>query len=224
MRLGIVAVLAGIGVTVSSAARAEGAKFGGAGQLVLSDDQPLGAVASTNLVTPTPPSSTSAASFEFASVSDNGGSGTSFAVAPAIDYFVTSGLSLGANVLFGMLSPAHGNSGTGTTITIAGIAPRVGYNIPLSETVSFWPKVYFGYVTASASDNGPSSNSSAIGVYAPFLFHPVPHFFIGIGPNASTQLSNNETVPQLGGNTSQSLPKITLAGVQVTLGGWFLGD
>jgi hypothetical protein len=96
----------------------------------------------------------------------------------------------------------------------------VGYNLPLSDTVSFWPKVYFGYATYSTSNNGPSGNESAIGVYAPFLFHPVPHFFIGIGPNASTQLSNSESL----GGMNSDLAKVTQIGLQATLGGWFLGD
>jgi hypothetical protein len=146
---------------------------------------------------------------------------------PRPDYFVISNLSVGANVIFGVLNPAHGNSGSGITETIFGVAPRVGYAIALTDTVAFWPKVYFGYVTVSASgggngSNNPSSgqNATAIGIFAPFMFQPVAHFLLGIGPNFSTQLSNNQT--SSGNSTSE--PKVTQVGLQATIGGWFLGD
>jgi hypothetical protein len=214
---------------VPAAAWADAPRFGGAGQLAITDDQPLGAaVGATGLITPTPPGSNSTASFEYATVSDNGGSGTSFVVAPAADYFVISGLSLGANVIFGVLSPAHGNTGSGVSETLFGIAPRVGYALALTDTIAFWPKVYFGYLTLSVSSSGgngvanPSSgeNATAIGIFAPFMFQPAPHFLLGIGPNFSTQLSNNQT----SGGTSTPQPKVTQVGVQATIGGWFLGD
>jgi hypothetical protein len=230
MRKGVLvlsaAVLSATAVLHAAPARAEGPKFGGGGQLVISDDQPLNAVAATGNLTPTPPGTTSTVSFEFASVSDNGGSGTSFVISPAADYFVINSLSVGGDVLFGVLSPAHGNTGSGSTTTLFGILPRVGYNLPITDTISFWPKVYFGYATASASNNGGSSNFTAIGVYAPFLFHLVPHFFVGIGPNLSTQLSNNVTPATLPGvaSTTVSQPKVTELGIQATFGGWLLGD
>ena len=214
-------------VLVPAAARADGPRFGGAGQLAVSDDQPLGSILATGIA-PVPPSAESTASFQFASVSDNGGSGTSFVVAPAADYFVIGNLSLGANILFGLVSPAHGNTGNGISETLFGIAPRVGYNIPISDSLSFWPKVFFGYTTVSSSGgstvNGvstnPGFNSTGIGVFAPLMIDPAPHFFLGIGPNFSTQFSSNQT----SGSASQSLPKVTQVGLQMTLGGWSLGD
>jgi hypothetical protein len=206
---------------VPSRARADESRFGGAGQLAITDDQPLGGVASTAL-TPVPPGSTSTASFQFATLSDNGGSGTAFAVAPAVDYFVIDHLSLGAFALAGFLSPAHGNSGSGLSETVFGIAPRVGYHVAITDTVSFWPKVYFGYVTVSASGGGVDGgdNATAVGLFAPFMFEPARHFLFGIGPNLSTQLSNNQT----SGSASQSQPKSTQVGIQATIGGWCLGN
>jgi hypothetical protein len=197
---------------------------------VLSDDQPLGAVLTTSVAAPANASGLSTASFEFATLSDNGGSGTAFGLAPAIDYFVTTGLSLGVNGLVEVINPAHSSNTTGGSATAFGVAPRVGYNLPLSDTVSFWPKLYFGYTTLSSSASGNGSNVSvgfndtSLGIFAPILFHPVPHFFIGIGPNFSTQLSNNATLSLAGMSQSQSQPKVTQIGLQATLGGWFLGN
>src|SRR6202043_3224613 len=83
MHLRTVSVVAAVLWFVPRAAGADGPQFGAAGQLVLSDDQSIGGVFGTLFSTsgtgPFPPSSTSAASFEFASVSNNGGTGTSFA-------------------------------------------------------------------------------------------------------------------------------------------------
>jgi hypothetical protein len=207
-------------LVIPAVARAEGARFGGAGQLAISDDQPLGGVAATEGITPIPPLSFSSASFQFASVDNNGGSGTEFTLAPAADYFVIENLSIGGNVVVGVLSPAHGSNGSGPSETIFGIAPRVGYNVPIGDSVSFWPKLFFAYTSASESNPSASANMSAIGVYAPFMFRPAPHFFLGIGPNFSTQLSSNETV----GNLSTSGAKVTQVGLQATIGGWLLGD
>jgi hypothetical protein len=204
-------------LAVPTVARAAGPAFGGAGQLVVSDDQPLGsgALGSSGLVAPTPPASISSVSFEFGALSNSGGSGTEFALAPAADYFVIPNLSVGGNILFGILSPAHGSgaaSGPGTTYTLFGIAPRVGYNIPL--------KLYFGYTTLSGSGGGGGANAASLGIFAPIMFVPATHFVLGIGPNFSTQLSSNVT----SGSTSASAAKLTQVGIQATIGGWFLGD
>ncbi|HLK41102.1 MAG TPA: hypothetical protein VKU41_30335 [Polyangiaceae bacterium] len=225
-------------MSVPTTAWAGGGAFGGAGQLAITDDQPLGAIVAGSPLAPTPPSSLSPASFEFGSVSDNGGSGTAFALAPSVDYFPINGLSVGASFVVGVLNPAVANGASGGTETIFGIVPRVGYDLPLSEFVSFWPKVYFGYVTYSVSGgSGPVSvsgggNQSAIGLFAPFMFEPARHFLLGIGPSVSTQLGNNTTtqtstngtIVNGNGNTSVSNPKVTLFGLQATIGGWFLGD
>jgi hypothetical protein len=224
MRFAIFAGVVVVGLTVPAAARAAGGGFGGSGQLVITDDQPIGAVALVGLqplgLAPVSPTSTSTASFQFGSVSDNGGSGTAFALAPAIDYFVIDSLSLGIDGLIGVLNPAHGNRGPGTTITLFGIAPRVGYNIRITDGISWWPKVFFEYVTFSSSNNNGGGNASAIGLFAPFMFEPARHFLLGIGPNVSTQLGNNSTQ----GGMSTPNPKVTLFGVQATIGGWCLGD
>jgi hypothetical protein len=206
-------------MALSASAQAQ-SKFGGQGQLVVSDDQPLGIISSFGLVDPLPPNSTSAASFQFATLTQNGGSGTSFVLSPAADYFVIPNLSLGAELLVGFLSPAHPNGTNGVTDTVLGIAPRIGYNIPLSDNVSFWPKLFFGYTSISGSNNSGGANSVVLGVFAPFLFHVAPHFFLGIGPNLSTQLSNNRTQ----GNASIGAPEATVLGLQATFGGYFLGD
>jgi hypothetical protein len=56
-------------------------------------------------------------------------------------------------------------------------------------------------------------NTASVGLYAPFLFHPGRHFFLGIGPDVSAAVasSNNAAKP------------ITI-GLQATFGGWLGHD
>ncbi len=96
-------------------ARADGATFGKAGELGVSWDQPLvaGALASTNAggnaLFPQPMALTPIG-FQYYSLNNNGGSGTVFDIAPAADYFVIDNLSVGAQVMLGIVnaSPPNG--------------------------------------------------------------------------------------------------------------------
>jgi hypothetical protein len=209
-------------VLSSSMARAEGpTSFGKSGELAVSWDQPLvaGLVATnaqTGSLVPLPTTMT-ALGFEDYSVSNNGGSATIFSLAPAADYFVIDNLSIGAQVMVGVetTSPPQG---TGTTTTMYGIAPQIGYNLALTDSISFWPKVFFAYAGASTNNNGPSASIGTLGVFAPFLFHIATHFYAGVGPNASTQLFVNQSDMNMNINNP---PKITTFGAMATFGGWF---
>jgi len=229
MRYEIVTLCAFATLSVPVEARGDGPQFGGRGQVVLSDDQPIGLIlANGGLAAPEVPGSQSTVSLQVAALDNNGGSGSAFVVAPAFDAFAIDNFSLGGNLLVGLINPPHGNTGSGQTITVFGIAPRVGYNFPISDVISFWPKIFFGFAEASANNSGGSSNTTAIGAYAPFLFHVVPHFFIGIGPNFSTQLSSTVSQPNprpgvssTNTNINSDRPKVTQVGIQFTFGGWF---
>ena len=119
----------------------------------------------------------------------------------------------------GSYSPSGG--GNSSSVTTFGIAPQVGYNLGLTDSISFWPKLYFGYTSSSTNNNGPTFSSGALGIYAPFLYHPVQHLFLGLGPNFSTQLVASESQ---NGNSAQNYPKVTVFGVMATIGGYFLGN
>jgi hypothetical protein len=209
-------------------AQADGPKFGRAGQLAISWDQAMGTpfivgglipggIAGT---APLIPGSWSLIDFQYVSLTNNGGSATQFGVAPAADFFVVDNLSIGGQVLFAIASTSP-SQGSGVTETSFGIAPQVGYNIALGESFSVWPKVFFAYQTQSVSNNGGSANESALGAYVPLLYHPVSHFFIGIGPNFATQLGNS--VSPANGGPSADETKATTVGLTATFGGYFLG-
>jgi hypothetical protein len=108
----------------------------------------------------------STASFSLQKVS---GGNTTIAVQPALDYFIGNGISVGGAVGFvysGSTSVAFG--------------ARAGFNQSLTDKFTFWPTA--GVYGAYHSGNGSSFSTASVEVYAPFLYHPVEHFFLGVGP------------------------------------------
>jgi hypothetical protein len=184
--------------------------FGGPGTLAISSDFNLG--------------------FTGQSVSNNGPSTWTFTLAPAADYFVIQGLSIGGQVAYAhshsSLTDAAGTSTTNDQDTF-GIGARIGYNIPISDFLSFWPKVglifnvvsgnFGGTGTTTGANNGYSGNAFDVQVYAPLLLHLAPHFFMGLGPGVQTDLTASQSQ---GGQSSTNPSKTTSYGLYFTIGGW----
>lgn len=100
---------------------------------------------------------------------------------PSIDYFLTSSISLGAT--FGYTySPAA----TGTTVLDLG--GRAGFNLTINDHIGFWPMAGVG-VNVNSSDHN-TNTAAAFSIFAPFLYHLVPHLFAGVGPSFSVQLND----------------------------------
>ncbi len=167
--------------------------FGSKGQLAISSDAGI--------------------SISNTSISDVDGSTTSLVLRPAVDFFVIDYLSIG-----GFLGLQYDSTPGGSSTAIS-IGPRVGYNIPLSERLSLWPKVGFSFASTSQSQDDielptggtiegddESSTSLQLNLFAPFMFHPVEHFFIGFGPAFDLDLSGDN--------------KATTIAARLTLGGW----
>ena len=115
---------------------------------------------------------------------------------PSIDYFITNAVSLGATVGF-LYSPAE----TGTTVFDLGA--RAGFNLNINDNLGFWPTA--GLSVNIDSRNHTTNTHTTFGVFAPFLYHLVPHLFVGLGPSFALPLSGG------GGNSY---------GVDFVLGGW----
>lgn len=219
-------VLAGsVVVLAAGGARAQdaGQTFGQAHSLAVTWDQPLvaGNLAATNAagntIAPLPMTLTPIG-LQYYSVSQNNGSGTVFSIAPAADFFVIDNLSIGGQVLLGIVSTSPPAPLQGRTTTLYGFAPQVGYNIVISDLVSFWPKVFLAFAGSSESNNGPSTSNGTLGVFAPFLFHIATHFYAGIGPDFAAQLFVNESNA---GRNAPNPPQVTTFGAMGTFGGWF---
>jgi len=186
-------------------------RFGDPGQLAISNDVDL--------------------SFLAQSVTDQGGSQWTLSLAPGADYFVVRGLSIGGQVSYvrtwtktyyvEVLPPTTTIATTATTDAF-GIGPRVGYDIRIGDAMSIWPRVAVLYADTVASTTPAGANGSTKGstfdvqLFAPVTWHPVPHFFAGLGPFVQTDVTASESVD------GRSVPaeKTTTVGVKLDLGGW----
>jgi hypothetical protein len=121
---------------------------------------------------------------------------------PSVDYFIAPNVSIG-----GVVGLQY-DSGTPSR-TQLDLGVRAGYNLYIAPQVSFWPMVgiYYSHFTVSSTANTPSTSgsSTSLGIFAPFLYHIAPHFFLGAGPRF--------TLPLDGGGNSY--------GIQTVVGGWF---
>jgi hypothetical protein len=147
------------------------------------------------------------------SVKGVSGSSTVLVLRPALDFFVVDSISVGGFVGVEYASAPGGSS------TAVSIGPRVGYNALLSDRLSIWPKIGFAIARTSQTDEGatlPSgvvvgSNDEAntsvqLNLFVPVVFHPVDHFFLGLGPALDQDLSGDN--------------KATVVAVRLTIGGW----
>jgi hypothetical protein len=127
----------------------------------------------------------------------HGSSGNaSITLNPGVDTFIASNVSVGGSVTF-----THDSSGAGSTSI--GIGARAGYNLNITGQVGFWPSLRLFAEHQSADHT--SSSASSFGVFAPFLYHLTPHFFLGAGPDFNHGLS--------GGSTTEY-------GIDFIIGGW----
>lgn len=139
-------------------------------------------------------------------------------IAPTVDYFVANHLSIGANFLLG-----RDSVGDVTNNSLGG-GLRLGYNIPLGDKLSFWPRgggqVLQGKVSADDDEAGQVSTLRVrVVADAPLLFHPVPHFFIGAGPAFGIDLVSKV---ELGENAKNvNAVRQTDFAVTTVVGGWF---
>lgn len=147
------------------------------------------------------------------SISGIDGSTTALVLRPAVDWFVIDSVSLG-----GFLGVDYSTTPGGSS-TAFSVGPRVGYNLRFSERFSLWPKVGFSFASTTQKsdeqtlDDGSvvpgqdvSSTSLQLNIFVPIMFHPVQHFFIGVGPALDLDLSGDN--------------KATTIAARLTLGGW----
>jgi hypothetical protein len=107
----------------------------------------------------------------------SGGGGWHLHLRPALDTFIVSNVSVGGVVGFGY-------GGGDSTFEVGA---RAGYAFAIADRIAVWPTggVYLSYTTG----NHMSSTDTYLGIFAPFLYLPAPHFFLGIGPTFNLGLS-----------------------------------
>jgi hypothetical protein len=135
---------------------------------------------------------------------------TSVQVSPSVDYFLIDHLSVGTGVSIARTwSSWYGDDSTSTAIALG---PRVGYEVPLGNAVSFWPTVGVSYSRFIRSDSLPFNDTWFLSAYvrAPLVAHVAKHFFIGGGPSFGVDLTDSQ----------QSDTHRYGFGVNSMLGGW----
>lgn len=135
---------------------------------------------------------------------------TTIQLAPAADFFVTRGLSVGGQLAFLYASFGDDSSATGF-----GAAPRLGYFAALGPKLGIWPLVSVAYLRTSVdiADESASGYTVSLQAFAPLLFQPADHFFIGMGPAFQTDLISKIE--------DEDADKDTAFGLQTTVGGYW---
>jgi hypothetical protein len=96
-------------------------------------------------------------------------------------------------------SPANGPSKSKDLpkVTYWGIAPRVGYIVPLGESLSLWPRAGVEYHNVSASKISgtvsPSVDQFAIEAEVMLVISPWNHFGITVGPTLDVPVGGKST-------------------------------
>jgi hypothetical protein len=103
------------------------------------------------------------------------------------------------------IAPTSGPSMSSDTpkVTYWGIAPRVGYIIPLGEKVYLWPRAGIEYHHVDSSDVGEGSSSVtqlAFEAEAMLVISPWNHFGFTVGPTLDAPITGEQTTA----NTSAS--------------------
>ena len=164
----------------------------------------------------------------------------------ALDVTIIPRLTLGAAIAFGFglggtnenenLAPGGGKTSTKTdapTATAIGLAPRVGYILPLGDIVAFWPRLGFGFYSVSGSREivtGASTTTIrgtdtlfSLDLDPQFVLVPYEHFFIHGGPVVNIPISGTRSEARTtGARTDETSTDASLfnLGLSLGIGGW----
>lgn len=148
-------------------------------------------------------------------------------VLPSLDYFVAPNFSIGGGLIVAYEDDENTSSFSSSATTL-GVQAGAGYNVPFSGLLSWWPQAHLGFASVHTKLNGiiPVSGTTTFvpvdysvdeqllvaSADLPLLIHPAPHFFFGIGPTGSIDLTHAVSSHQ------QRNFYVALSSV---VGGWF---
>jgi hypothetical protein len=143
----------------------------------------------------------------------------------AFDYALTENVTIGGAVFAYITLSATQSSGSGTSsdlskLTLVGVAPRMGYLLPLSSSVWLWPRAGITYDSLTSSPpTGSSStiNQFAANIDAMFVLSPVEHVGITLGPEVDVPISGSSSS---GSGTSTDTSQFHV-GLTAGLAVWF---
>lgn len=142
---------------------------------------------------------------------------------PSVDYFVLPEVSIGIGVggAYSTYDSIDASNGARVTFTnsSAYLVPRIGYDLHLAPWLSWYWQASLGLgrqsqnATELAKETDISVFTVTASLYAPFLVHAVPHFFLGLGPEVSHDLVRSPS-------SSNVQNRSTTFGAAFTVGGW----
>jgi hypothetical protein len=116
----------------------------------------------------------------------------------AFDWIPVRNLTLGGAVwLYTQLTATNGSGNDQPKVTYWGLAPRVGYVVPLGDVLSLWPRAGVEYHNVSASRvNGevsPSVTQFALEAELMLVISPWDHFGFTLGPTIDIPIDGKST-------------------------------
>lgn len=137
---------------------------------------------------------------------------TSLWLAPSLDWFVVDRVSIGGSI---SVSNTHYEASNGGQQDLFGasIAPRVGYAVPLTRAIAFWPRIegQYGFLVVGEQK---AVSGVALRANAGFVFRAGENVMIDIGPYAQW-LSTTQKLSVLG---VEGDSKATQLGMRFTFG------
>ena len=146
-----------------------------------------------------------------------------------LDYFIAEHVSIGASASGSLSSSRSTDASTGSTLTTSsngwGISGRLGIDVPLGRHASLWPRAALGFSKYTVVEDETSKLVNAetitnVSLYAPVLVHPATHFFFGLGPSVTRNLSRAIAASSSGSAPSVQNPS-TSVGAGAIVGGWY---
>jgi hypothetical protein len=163
------------------------------------------------------------------------------------DYAVIEHLTLGGSVAlgFGLGGTTEQQIEAGPVVntrktdapraTAIGFAPRVGYVLPLTDILAFWPRAGFGIYSVTAKtdqtdNNGVVTTDSvtdtlfSLDLDPELAIVPMEHFFFTAGLLVDVPITGSRSTKTTTGSSSRSVSNdvsLFQLGITASLGGWF---
>jgi hypothetical protein len=134
--------------------------------------------------------------------SAGGNSADQLTLAPGLFWFPTNGLAIGGSVQY-----AYSSGFGGFKVHSLGFEPLVGFAAPIADRLAFFPRVGMAFAWQFPTA-GNSTDRIFIDGYAPLLFIPTSHFYVGFGPSLAVDVAS-------------SFAKQTSVGLTTEIGGYF---
>ncbi len=157
----------------------------------------------------------------------------------AFDFLPIESLTIGGSIGFltssGETESLNNAPRDTATITVFTLTPRVGYVIPITDGIYFWPRLGVTYFSWNATTNPPPAvppapqqpevsttlSGFAIDIEPAFVFALVPHFGISLTPVADIPLAGSLSQDPADPNEPDTRVKIRNIGATAGILGFF---